>query len=234
MPERKSTPVEADGATGVARGVIGANCRGEKELLAVRDGFRESEQSWKELLLELKDRGMEVDPKLAIADGPALPTCVVLSDSVPGARNPAQRCYAASAICGPMGGMPKPHPCCAAARAYAAPCCRPAGSARKLASFPAASAPLTMSPTGHGRPARAVATWQTAPRCVLYTREKLGGHPIAHSGWVVRSQHPGKPPSVQTPTQVGQDHRPPSKERASHRDREKHIQADGHEMENLR
>jgi transposase-like protein len=41
----------------------------EKELLAVRDGSRESEQSWKELLLELKDRELEIDPKLAIADG---------------------------------------------------------------------------------------------------------------------------------------------------------------------
>jgi transposase-like protein len=49
--------------------VIGANFSGEKELLAVRDGYRESEQSWKELLLELKSRGLEVDPKLAIADG---------------------------------------------------------------------------------------------------------------------------------------------------------------------
>ena len=39
--------------------VIGGNYRGEKELLGVRDGFRESEQSWKELLLELKGRGLE-------------------------------------------------------------------------------------------------------------------------------------------------------------------------------
>ena len=49
--------------------VIGANYQGKKELLAVRDGYRESEQSWKELLLELKSRGLEIDPKLAIADG---------------------------------------------------------------------------------------------------------------------------------------------------------------------
>ena len=33
------------------------------------DGVRESEASWKKLLLELKGRGMSVDPKLAIADG---------------------------------------------------------------------------------------------------------------------------------------------------------------------
>jgi len=49
--------------------VIGAKYNGEKELLAVVAGYRESEQSWKELLLELKDRGMNVEPKLAIADG---------------------------------------------------------------------------------------------------------------------------------------------------------------------
>ncbi len=49
--------------------VVGANYRGEKELLAVRDGFRESEQSWKEVLLDLQGRGLEIDPKLAIADG---------------------------------------------------------------------------------------------------------------------------------------------------------------------
>jgi len=49
--------------------IIGAKYNGEKELLAIAAGYRESEESWKELLLELKDRGMSVDPKLAIADG---------------------------------------------------------------------------------------------------------------------------------------------------------------------
>ena len=49
--------------------VVGAKYNGEKELLAVTPGYRESAESWKELLLELKDRGMSVDPKLAIADG---------------------------------------------------------------------------------------------------------------------------------------------------------------------
>ena len=49
--------------------VVGAKYNGEKELLAVTPGYRESEESWKELLLELRDRGMSIDPKLAIADG---------------------------------------------------------------------------------------------------------------------------------------------------------------------
>jgi putative transposase len=70
--------------------VIGANYRGEKELLAVRDGFRESEQSWKELLLELKARGLETDPKLAIGDG-ALGFWKALAQVYPKTR--AQRCW---------------------------------------------------------------------------------------------------------------------------------------------
>ena len=49
--------------------VIGATPGGRKELWALADGFRESEQSWKEGLLGLKNRGLKVDPKLAIGDG---------------------------------------------------------------------------------------------------------------------------------------------------------------------
>jgi len=49
--------------------VIGATADGKKELLAMADGYRESEQSWKELLLELKARGLTIDPKLAVGDG---------------------------------------------------------------------------------------------------------------------------------------------------------------------
>ena len=49
--------------------VIGATPEGRKELVALADGFRESEQSWKEVLLGLKRRGMKIDPELAIGDG---------------------------------------------------------------------------------------------------------------------------------------------------------------------
>jgi transposase-like protein len=49
--------------------VIGANADGKKELLAMVDGYRESADSWKELLLDLKQRGLTVDPKLAVGDG---------------------------------------------------------------------------------------------------------------------------------------------------------------------
>ena len=48
--------------------VIGVNERGDKRLLAIEDGVRESTQSWREVLLALKARGMNT-PKLAIGDG---------------------------------------------------------------------------------------------------------------------------------------------------------------------
>lgn len=49
--------------------VMGADSFGNKELLAVSDGFRESAQSWKEILLDLRSRGLEQAPKLAVCDG---------------------------------------------------------------------------------------------------------------------------------------------------------------------
>ena len=49
--------------------VIGATVDGKKELLAMLDGYRESAESWKELLLDLKQRGLMIDPKVAIGDG---------------------------------------------------------------------------------------------------------------------------------------------------------------------
>lgn len=49
--------------------VIGATADGRKELVAIQDGLRESEQSWRELLLDLKARGLAAVPKLAVGDG---------------------------------------------------------------------------------------------------------------------------------------------------------------------
>lgn len=48
--------------------IIGIDEFGEKHLLGLKQGFRESKQSWKEMLQELKNRGMNA-PALAIADG---------------------------------------------------------------------------------------------------------------------------------------------------------------------
>ena len=49
--------------------IMGADEYGRKELLAMTDGFRESTQSWREVLLDLKRRGLKQDSKLAIGDG---------------------------------------------------------------------------------------------------------------------------------------------------------------------
>ena len=49
--------------------VMGATAEGKKELVALTDGFRESAQSWKDVLLDMKRRGLKIDPKLAIGDG---------------------------------------------------------------------------------------------------------------------------------------------------------------------
>ena len=48
---------------------IGADAEGCKQLVALTDGYRESEQSWQELLLDLQRRGLEAGPELAIGDG---------------------------------------------------------------------------------------------------------------------------------------------------------------------
>jgi putative transposase len=49
--------------------LMGATAEGKKELIAVVDGYRESEQSWAELLLDLKQRGLAQAPLLAVGDG---------------------------------------------------------------------------------------------------------------------------------------------------------------------
>jgi transposase-like protein len=49
--------------------LMGATADGRKELIAVVDGYRESEQSWTELLIDLKQRGLTIAAKLAVGDG---------------------------------------------------------------------------------------------------------------------------------------------------------------------
>ena len=48
--------------------IVGVNDRGEKHFLAIEDGMRESIQSGKDVLLDLKERGLS-SPKLAVGDG---------------------------------------------------------------------------------------------------------------------------------------------------------------------
>ena len=70
--------------------VIGVNERGEKKLLALEDGVRESKQSWREVLLALKGRGLTIPPRLAVGDG-ALGFWAALREIYPETRQ--QRCW---------------------------------------------------------------------------------------------------------------------------------------------
>jgi len=70
--------------------LMGATADGQKELIAVLDGYRESEQSWSELLLDLKQRGLATAPKVAVGDG-ALGFWAALRKVFPETRE--QRCW---------------------------------------------------------------------------------------------------------------------------------------------
>jgi transposase-like protein len=70
--------------------IIGATPEGKKELVGLVDGVRESAQSWKELLLDLKRRGLAMGPELAVADG-ALGFWQAIEEVWPSTRG--QRCW---------------------------------------------------------------------------------------------------------------------------------------------
>ena len=70
--------------------LVGALADGTKELVGLYDGQRESKLSWKELLSDLKRRGLTDSPKVAIGDG-ALGFWAALEEEYPGALQ--QRCW---------------------------------------------------------------------------------------------------------------------------------------------
>jgi putative transposase len=70
--------------------LIGATPEGRKELVGFQVGVRESAQSWRELLVDLKARGLAVPPELAVGDG-ALGFWKALDEVFPGTRH--QRCW---------------------------------------------------------------------------------------------------------------------------------------------
>ena len=70
--------------------VMGATKDGKKELIAIADGYSESAQSWKEILLDMKHRGLEHAPAVAVGDG-ALGFWKALREEFPTTR--AQRCW---------------------------------------------------------------------------------------------------------------------------------------------
>jgi putative transposase len=70
--------------------IVGATPEGKKELVGLIDGVRESTQSWRELLLDLKRRGLAMGPELAVADG-ALGFWQAVEEVWPQTRG--QRCW---------------------------------------------------------------------------------------------------------------------------------------------
>jgi transposase-like protein len=70
--------------------LLGATEDGQKELVGLWDGQRESKQSWLELMRDLKARGLEAGPKLSVGDG-ALGFWAALEEAFPKTR--PQRCW---------------------------------------------------------------------------------------------------------------------------------------------
>jgi putative transposase len=70
--------------------LIGATPEGKKELVGFQTGMRESAQSWKELLVGLKARGLSIAPEIAVGDG-ALGFWKALDETFPSTRH--QRCW---------------------------------------------------------------------------------------------------------------------------------------------
>ncbi len=70
--------------------LMGATDDGKKELIAIADGYRESAQSWRELLLDIKERGLSTAAKLATGDG-ALGFWAALREIYPATQE--QRCW---------------------------------------------------------------------------------------------------------------------------------------------
>lgn len=83
--------------------IIGADEYGEKDVLAIVDGFRENSDSWRDVLKGLKDRGLTAAPKLAIGDG-ALGFWTALREVFPDTRE--QRCWVHKTA-NILGAMPK-------------------------------------------------------------------------------------------------------------------------------
>ena len=70
--------------------LIGATPEGKKELVGFQVGARESAQSWRELLVEVKRRGLKIAPEIAVGDG-GLGFWKAIDEVFPGTRH--QRCW---------------------------------------------------------------------------------------------------------------------------------------------
>ena len=70
--------------------ILGVTPEGGKQRIAIGDGYRESKESWKEILLDLKHRGLQAGPLLATGDG-AMGFWAAMSEVFPQTRH--QRCW---------------------------------------------------------------------------------------------------------------------------------------------
>jgi len=82
--------VRSDDAKQCILVIVGVTEQGKKEFIAIEDGYRESEQSWLELLLRIKAQGLAHAPSLAVGDG-ALGFWKALRKTYPQTRH--QRCW---------------------------------------------------------------------------------------------------------------------------------------------
>jgi transposase-like protein len=99
LTDERYVYIWADGIYSTLRGeddrlcllvIIGVNEQGEKRLLALSDGYRESKASWLTILQDMESRGLKHPPKLAIGDG-ALGFWAALEEAWPETR--CQRCW---------------------------------------------------------------------------------------------------------------------------------------------
>ena len=79
-----------EGAAECVLVLIGATPEANKELVGFQTGVRESAQSWRELLIDIKQRGLEIAPDLAVGDG-ALGFWKAIEQVFPSTRH--QRCW---------------------------------------------------------------------------------------------------------------------------------------------
>ena len=88
QPEEIDDPLEEQAECMLV--LIGATPEGKKELVGFQVGVRESAQSWRELLVDVKRRGLSLAPEIAVGDG-ALEFWTALDEVFPGTRH--QRCW---------------------------------------------------------------------------------------------------------------------------------------------
>ena len=83
--------------------IIGVTVDGQKEIIAVADGFRESKESWRSVIREVKRLGLTMAPKLAIGDG-ALGFWAAIQEEFPETNH--QLCWVHK-ICNVLDKLPK-------------------------------------------------------------------------------------------------------------------------------